>query len=116
MIILSCNNISKSFGIDLILDNINFSINKGEKVGLVGVNGAGKSTLFKILTNQLTYDTGELFISKSTTIGYLEQNTLLDENSTVMEACTTIFQHLIEMEQNLRNLEIEIANLSNDSK
>jgi len=116
MIILSCNNICKSFGIDTILEGISFSINKGEKVGLVGVNGAGKSTLFKILTNQLSYDTGELFISKSTTIGYLEQNTLLNEHATVMEECLTIFSELIHMEQSLRDLEIHIANLSSGEK
>ena len=116
MIVLSCNNICKSFGIDVILNNISFSINKGEKVGLVGVNGAGKSTLFKILTNQLSYDTGELFISKSTTIGHLEQNTILNENSSIMEECLSIFQHLIDMEQNLRSLEIDIANLSNNEE
>lgn len=116
MIVLSCNNICKSFGIDIILNNISFSINKGEKVGLVGVNGAGKSTLFKILTNQLPYDTGELFISKSTTIGHLEQNTILNENSSIMEECMSIFQHLIDMEQNLRSLEIDIANLSNNEE
>lgn len=116
MIILSCNNICKSFGIDTILEGISFSINKGEKVGLVGVNGAGKSTLFKILTNQLSYDTGELFISKSTTIGYLEQNTLLGEHATVMEECLTIFSELIQMEQSLRDLEIHIADLSSGEK
>ncbi|QUH18976.1 ABC-F family ATP-binding cassette domain-containing protein [Alkaliphilus sp. B6464] len=116
MIVLSCNNICKSFGIDIILNNISFSINKGEKVGLVGVNGAGKSTLFKILTNQLSYDTGELFISKSTTIGHLEQSTILNENSSIMEECMSIFQHLIDMEQNLRSLEIDIANLSNNEE
>ncbi len=116
MIILSCNNICKSFGIDVILNNISFSINKGEKVGLVGVNGAGKSTLFKILTNQLTYDTGELFISKSTTIGHLEQNTLLNEKSTIMEECLNVFQDLIHMEQSLRDLEIRIASLSSNNE
>ena len=116
MIILSCNSICKSFGIDVILNNISFSINKGEKVGLVGVNGAGKSTLFKILTNQLTYDTGELFISKSTTIGHLEQNTLLNEKSTIMEECLNVFQDLIHMEQSLRDLEIRIASLSSNNE
>lgn len=116
MIILSCNNISKSFGIDLILNNINFNINKGEKVGLVGANGAGKSTLFKILTNQLPYDSGELYIAKSTTIGYLEQNAILNEDCTIMDVCLTIFENLIKMEQNLRDLETKIAELSNNKK
>lgn len=114
MIVLSCNNICKSFGIDVILNNISFSINKGEKVGLVGVNGAGKSTLFKILTNQLSYDTGELFLSKSTTIGHLEQNTVLNEESSVMDECLSIFKYLIDMEQNLRTLELDMEKLSSN--
>lgn len=114
MIVLSCNNICKSFGIDVILNNISFSINKGEKVGLVGVNGAGKSTLFKILTNQLSYDTGEMFLSKSTTIGHLEQNTILNEESSVMEECLSIFKYLIDMEENLRTLELDMAKLSSN--
>jgi len=62
MIVLSCKDIHKSYGIDVILDKITFSINEGEKVGFIGANGAGKSTLFKILTSQLDYDKGELFI------------------------------------------------------
>lgn len=116
MIVLSCNNICKSFGIDLILDNISFSINSGEKVGLVGLNGAGKSTLFKILIGMLPYDTGELFLSKATTIGYLEQNTILNEDTTIVEECLTVFKDLIEMEQNLRDLEMNIAEMSSQSK
>lgn len=111
MIILSCNNINKSFGVDLIIKNISFSINKGEKVGLVGVNGAGKSTLFKILCQQLSYDEGELYIAKSTKIGYLEQNNLLNLNNTVYEEVVWVFSDLIEMEEQLRKLELYIAEL-----
>ncbi len=114
MIVLSCNGLHKSFGVDVILNNISFSINKGEKVGLVGANGAGKSTLFNILTGEIPYDSGELFISKSTIIGYLEQNTILKEETTIMEECMEIFNHLIEMEKKLRNLELEITDLSNN--
>ncbi len=112
MIVLSCSNICKSFGIDLILDGVTFGINEGEKVGLVGVNGAGKSTLFNVLTNQLSYDSGELFISKSTTIGYLKQDTGLNEKLTITDECIKVFDYLIQMEKDLRNLELEISSLS----
>lgn len=111
MIVLSCNNVTKSFGIDLIIKNISFSINKGEKVGLVGVNGAGKSTLFKILCQQLSYDEGELYIAKSTKVGYLEQNNLLDPSNTVYDEVVWVFSDLIEMEEQLRKLELKIADL-----
>ncbi|SES86752.1 ATP-binding cassette, subfamily F, member 3 [Natronincola peptidivorans] len=114
MIVLSCNNISKSFGVDLIIKNISFSINKGERVGLVGINGAGKTTLFKILCQQLPYDDGELYISKSTTIGYLEQNNRLNLANTVYEEVVDVFAGLIAMEENLRELEQQIAVLGKD--
>jgi len=109
MIILSCNQLTKYFGIDLILRNISFSINKGEKVGLVGVNGAGKSTLFKILCGQLPYDDGDLFIAKSTVLGYLEQSSLLSEGNDVYQEALMVYAHLIEMENRLRSLELLIA-------
>ncbi len=115
MIILSCNQLMKYFGVDLILRNITFSIQKNEKVGLVGVNGAGKSTLFKILCGQLPYDSGDLFISKSTVLGYLEQSSVLSNNSTVYDEALSIFNYLIEMENNLRSLEVSIANVGEDS-
>ena len=80
MIVLSCKDIQKSYGIDVILENITFNINEGEKVGLIGPNGAGKSTLFKIITRQLEYDKGDLFIDKNKTIGYLAQHLSLDSS------------------------------------
>ena len=111
MIVLSCNNVSKYFGIDLIIKNITFSIGEGEKVGLVGVNGAGKSTLFKILCQELSYDEGELYIAKSTRIGYLEQNNILDSDKKVYDEVVEVFTPLIEMERELRRLEEKIAQL-----
>lgn len=115
MIVLSCNNITKYFGIDLIIENITFSVNEGEKVGLVGINGAGKSTLFKILCQQIPYDEGELYIAKSTQVGYLDQNNVLDSDKTIYDEVITVFSHLIEMEEELRKLEQEIAELSKNT-
>lgn len=105
MIVLSCKNISKYFGIDMILKDITFNVNEGEKIGLIGANGAGKSTLFKILTNQMEYDSGELFIDKSKELGYLSQNLSLDSNNTIYTELLSVFESLIDMEERLHNLE-----------
>ncbi|HBA04005.1 MAG TPA: thiamine ABC transporter substrate-binding protein [Clostridium sp.] len=105
MIVLSCKNISKYFGIDMILKDITFNINEGEKIGLIGANGAGKSTLFKILTNQMEYDSGELYIDKSKELGYLSQNLSLDSDKTIYTELLSVFKSLIDMEERLHNLE-----------
>lgn len=105
MIVLSCKNISKYFGIDMILKDVTFNVNEGEKIGLIGANGAGKSTLFKILTNQMEYDEGELYIDKSKELGYLSQNLSLDSNNTIYTEILTVFDSLMEMEARLKTLE-----------
>ena len=71
--ILSCQNVSKSFGTDEILKNISFHIEDHEKAAIVGINGAGKSTLLKIITGELTADEGQVVLSKGRTMGYLSQ-------------------------------------------
>lgn len=105
MIVLSCKNISKYFGIDMILKDVTFNVNEGEKIGLIGANGAGKSTLFKILTNQMEYDEGELYIDKSKELGYLSQNLSLDSNNTIYTEVLTVFDSLMDMEARLKTLE-----------
>ncbi|MGL4763307.1 MAG: ABC-F family ATP-binding cassette domain-containing protein [Sarcina sp.] len=105
MIVLSCRNIKKSFGIDEILKDVTFGINEGDKVGLIGGNGEGKSTLFKILTRQLSADFGELFIDRAKTIGYLSQNLSLNENITIYDEMLSIFAKITELESKLVNLE-----------
>ncbi len=81
MIILSCKDIRKSYGIRDVLKNVTFSINEGDKVGIIGGNGEGKSTLFKILTKDLNYDNGEIFLDKNKSLGYLSQNITLNMNN-----------------------------------
>jgi ATP-binding cassette subfamily F protein 3 len=105
MIVLSCKDIHKSFGIDVILKNITFNINEGEKIGLIGANGAGKSTLFKILTSQMEYDNGELFIDKSKKLGYLSQSLALESSNTIHDELLQVFTTLLTMEDKLRVLE-----------
>ncbi|EPY6471319.1 ribosomal protection-like ABC-F family protein [Clostridium sporogenes] len=105
MVVLSCKNISKAYGVDLILDNLTFNINENDKVGLIGANGAGKSTIFKILTSSLEQDSGDIFIDKSKSLGYLAQHLSLDSNNTIYEEVLDVFHDLIKMEEKLNKLE-----------
>ena len=109
MIVLSCNNLYKSFGIDSILENICFSVNEGDKIGIIGVNGTGKTTLMKIISGEYGYDEGDIYTSKDCEIGYLEQNTNFHSNNTILEEVLEVFKPLIDMENYLRELEIKIA-------
>ncbi|KGN02419.1 thiamine ABC transporter substrate-binding protein [Clostridium novyi A str. 4570] len=108
MIVLSCKNLKKSYGIDEILKNITFNIDEGERVGLVGANGAGKSTLFKILTKTLDYDSGDLFLDKNKKVGYLSQHLSLDSENSIYDEALLVFQDLIDMENKLALLEQEM--------
>ncbi len=110
MIILSLNNISKAFGTDIILKDINFSINENEKIGLVGINGVGKTTLFKILCQETSYDSGSIYIPADKKIGYLSQNLDLDLNCTVFEETMKVFKSIKDMELRLREIEGIISN------
>ncbi|MFT5872431.1 MAG: ATP-binding cassette subfamily F protein 3 [Clostridium sp.] len=108
MIVLSCKDIHKSYGIDVILDKITFSINEGEKIGFIGANGAGKSTLFKILTSQLDYDNGELFIDKNKRVGYLSQDLALNLDNTIYGETLLVFDNLLNLEKSLKDLETKM--------
>lgn len=109
MIILSCNNISKFYLAKEILKDISFSIDEGEKIGLVGLNGSGKTTLFNILAKEIPKDGGEIYTQKNLRIGYLKQHTQIQSKNTVFNECLKVFEHLIEMEKNLRILEEKIS-------
>jgi ATP-binding cassette subfamily F protein 3 len=116
LIVLSCKDIHKSYGIDVILDKVTFNINEGEKVGLIGANGAGKTTLFKILTSDLEQDSGELFIDKNKKIGYLSQHLSLENTSTIYQELLTVFGSLIEIENKIKELELKLNEPYDESK
>lgn len=108
MIVLSCKDIHKSYGIDIILKNVTFNINEGEHIGLVGPNGAGKSTILKIINKQIETDSGDIFIDKSKKIGYLSQNLSLESTSTIYDEVLLVFSNLIHLENKLNELEKEM--------
>ena len=114
MIVLSCNNLNKSFGIDSILENVSFTVNEGDKIGIIGINGTGKTTLFKIISGIYGYDSGDIYTSKDCEIGYLEQNTNFHSENTIFEEVLEVFKDLMDMEIYLRNLEIKISNESSN--
>ena len=109
MIVLSASNIGKSYGTDVILENISFHVNAGDKVGIVGVNGAGKSTLMNILAGELREDEGQVFIAKDVSLGYLKQRDQFDSSKTVWEEVSGIFSGLDRMEEEISELTNRIA-------
>ena len=115
MIVLSCNNLNKSFGIDSILENVNFTVNEYDKIGIIGVNGTGKTTLFKIISGIYGYDSGDIYTSKDCEIGYLEQNTNFHSENTTLEEVLEVFKDVIEMEKYLRDLEHKISEESSNT-
>ena len=109
--ILACKDISKSYGTDVILEKISFNLEEKEKAAIVGVNGAGKTTLFKIITDAISYDSGQLYIPKGTTIGYLEQNIDIRSEKTIHEEMLSVFESVFKTEEKLREMELEMPNV-----
>ena len=112
--ILSCNHISKSYGVETILNDCSFFINDNEKAAIVGNNGAGKSTIMKIIMGELSPDEGNVIIGKDKTIGYLAQYQDLGSDTTIYEEVKSVKQNLIDMEQKLLEYEKEMAKVSGD--
>ena len=85
MSILSAQELNKSYGIEPVLTDVSFTVNKGDRIGVVGANGAGKSTLFKIIVGEESYDSGDLSIARDLTAGYLKQREHFPEDNTVLD-------------------------------
>lgn len=106
--VLACNNISKSFGIDEIIKNASFNIEEREKAAIVGINGAGKTTLLRIIMGEYQADSGEVIIAKDRTIGYLAQHQKLSGDNTIYDELLSVKKDIIELEQKVRRLELEM--------
>ena len=107
--IISCNNIQKTFIDKEVLKNISFHIEDHEKAALIGNNGVGKTTLLKILTGEMAPDDGTVTTSKDCQIGYLKQNMDLTSSRTVYEELISVFADVIALEEKLHEMENEIA-------
>ncbi len=109
--ILSCQNISKSFGTDEILKEVSFHIEENEKAAVVGINGAGKSTLLKIIMQEENADTGEVVLAKDKTLGYLAQYQDISGHKTIYEEVLDSKREIIEMEEKIRQMETQMNQL-----
>jgi len=103
--ILSCQNIKYAYTVDNILNGVSFHINKGEQTAIVGVNGAGKTTLFKVLTNQLAPDNGNIFIKNDTSIGYLAQQADHSSDNTVFKELYTANKEILNLKSKIEDYE-----------
>lgn len=110
--ILSLSNVSKSYGTDVILEKISFNIEEKEKAAIVGVNGAGKTTLFKIITGEISSDSGDIYFKKDSSFGYLKQNAIPNSEGTIYNEMLAVFSPLIKAEEDLRQMEHEMSHMS----
>ncbi|WP_267383372.1 ABC-F family ATP-binding cassette domain-containing protein [Cyanobacterium sp. uoEpiScrs1] len=109
MTIFTLRELKKSFGIKTILNNISFSLNEGDKVGLIGTNGSGKSTLLKIIAQLELADGGDIWVNTGAKIVYLPQQPDLDEQLTVLEQVFTNCGEQMKLVQEYERLSNQIA-------
>lgn len=115
MVLLSVNSICVSFGTTVILDNVNFSINDNDRLGIVGINGAGKSTLAKLVSKNMIPTSGNVFIAKNKTVGYLAQNATIESDRTVFDEMLLAYPEAYAMDKRLAELEKLMAESKSDS-
>lgn len=111
--IIEVKNISFSYNLDEIFKDVNFIINEGDKIGLVGVNGSGKSTLVKCLTGELEPQ-GKIVKKNDIKISILKQQITIDRDISVMDIALEKYSDVIEMEKRMHDLEHEIAENSDN--
>lgn len=113
--ILSCNNISKSFGTDVIIKSCSFNIEDHEKAAIVGINGAGKSTLLKIITGIEPADTGLVTLAKDKTLGYLSQQQNLNSDNTIYDELLSVKHYILDTEAQLRHIENQMKSADDEA-
>ncbi len=104
MVVLTAKDIGKEYGTDVILHDVSFHIQSGDRIGIVGANGAGKTTLLKILTGELHNDGGTFSLLPDLVVGYLKQDSGVDAQGTIREEVARVFDHLIKMEEEMESL------------
>lgn len=116
MNLLTASNLTKSYPLKDIFENVSFKIEKGDKAGLIGANGAGKTTLFNILTGELAPDSGDIYIAGDVKVGYLKQILSLDTDMTIYEFILGVFDDMIMLEKEMRELELDMAEETDPDK
>lgn len=112
--ILSCQNINKTFIDDHLLKDVSFHINDYDKAALIGINGCGKTTLLRIIMGEMNADDGLVTFAKDKTVGYLPQNALLNSTKTIYDEILSVKQSLIDLEERLRDMEASMNLVTGD--
>ena len=115
MVIISGKDLSKSYGTDIIFEDVCFGVDEGDRVGIVGANGTGKSTLLSIIAGVTEPSSGELYIRSDRRIGYLRQQHHFEGSGTVIEEAEKSFRHFFAMEKRLEELQLAIADHESES-
>lgn len=114
MSVLKCSDVSFSFGNRSILENASFVMQKGEHIGLIGLNGEGKSTFIKMITGELTPDSGKIEWCKRITTGYLDQYTSLTKGKTIRDVLREAFQHMYDLEIEMNQMYEKMCDCSEE--
>ena len=115
LMILSCQNICKTFVEKPVLQNISFHLNENDRLAIIGYNGAGKSTLLKILIGEISYDEGEISLKKDASIGYLAQHQDHTFHHTIFDELLSVKKEVIELNEQMRTYEQEMKHLTGDA-
>ena len=116
MVVVNIDSIAKSYGTQEVLDDFSMSVNKGEKVALIGANGSGKTTIFKIINGQEDFQEGNLSLRNDVSVGLLDQIPEFNLDNTIYEELLTVFEDLQEMEDKLKDLENKISSFQKEEK
>ncbi len=111
MACLLLSNLEKSFGEDLLFENVSLEVGDNDRIGLVGVNGSGKTSLFRMIIGEMLPDGGTVSIGKHTRVGYMEQHVCKNLEITVYDEVLTVFRPLMEMERELEKLQIRLQQI-----
>ena len=114
MILLTLQNVNKSFVMNDVLKDVNLTLQEGQRMGLVGVNGSGKSTLFRIIAGEMEADSGTVTMMKGTRVGMLTQHADIKSDLTIQEELERVFEPVREMEDRMRRMEAEMAEKHSD--
>ena len=114
MILLTLQNVSKSFAMNTVLKDVNLTLQAGSRMGLVGVNGSGKSTLFKLISGAMEPDEGTISLVKGARVGVLTQDADIQSDLTIQQELERVFEPVREMERRLRDMEAEMAEKHDD--
>lgn len=114
MILLTLQNVTKSFAMNTVLKDVNLTLQAGSRMGLVGVNGSGKSTLFRLISGVMEPDSGTISLMKGARVGVLTQDADIQSDLTIQQELERVFEPVREMERKLRDLEAEMAEKHDD--